>query len=535
MTQPATPKPALADVLPLTPLQEGLLFHALYEHERDATDVYVVQLVFELEGPVHADRLRAAAQALLDRHPNLRAAFRRRRGGQPVQVVPHRATLPWTEADLTGPDTDTEKAWAALLDEDREHGFDPATPPLLRCTLVRTGADRHRLLVTHHHILLDGWSVSVLLRELLALYAADGDPADLAPVPPYRDFLQWLERRDRTAAEAAWREALAEVTEPTRLAQDTGSGTSSGAADLAQARTELSAETGAALTACARSLGVTLNTLVQSAWAILLGRLTGRDDVVFGTTVSGRPPELPGVESMVGLFINTVPTRVRLRPADSLGRLVHAVRDTYVDLLDHHHLGLADIQRTVGVPEPFDTLVVFENYPVDPAPTGDGGKAADGFRVVGSGGRDATHYPVTLVALPGPRPRFRLAYRPGLFDAGWADATLARLVRILEAMAADPELPQGRLGLLAPANSPSGSSYRLPRPVPSPTSGRPRSRPPRTPTPYSTGAGASRTANWTPGPSSWPATSPPSAPVPSRSSASPCPARRSWSSPSSPY
>lgn len=458
MTQPGP-----VDVLPLTPLQEGLLFHALYEHERDASDVYLVQLVFELEGPVYADRLRASVQALLDRHPNLRAAFRRRRGGQPVQVVPHRATLPWTEVDLTGPaldtdididtgtGTDTEKAWAELLDADRALGFDPATPPLLRCTLVRTGERRHRLLVTHHHILLDGWSVSVLLRELLALYAAEGDPAVLAPVPPYRTFLGWLERRDRTAAEAGWRDALADVTEPTRLAPTA----TPGVTDPAQARTELSAETGAALTARARSLGVTMNTLVQGAWAMLLGRLTGRDDVVFGATVSGRPPELPGVESMVGLFINTIPTRVRLRPEQSLGELLREVQDGYVRLLDHHHLGLADIQRAVGVPELFDSLVVFENYPVDPEATGDG-RGGDGgaLRVVGSSGRDATHYPVTLVALPGTRPRFRLAYHPGLFEAGWADATLARLVRILETMAADPELPQGRMGLLAPQELP---------------------------------------------------------------------------------
>ncbi|TLS44252.1 amino acid adenylation domain-containing protein [Streptomyces montanus] len=460
-------QPALADVLPLTPLQEGLLFHFLYEHERNAPDVYLVQLVFELAGPVDAGRLRAAGQALLDRHPNLRAAFRRRRGGQPVQVVPHRATLPWTEADLTGPGVDTEKEWTRLLDEDRDRGFDPETPPLLRCTLVRTGERRHRLLVTHHHILLDGWSVSVLLRELLALYAADADPAVLPPAPPYRTFLDWLDRQDRPAAEAAWRDALDGVTEPTRLAPR-----APGSADLAQARnelseartelneartelsearTELSAETGAALTARARGLGVTVNTLVQTAWAILLGRLTGRNDVVFGTTVSGRPAELPGVESMVGLFINTVPLRIRLRPDESLGGMLREVQDGSARLLDHHHLGLADIQRAVGVPELFDTLVIFENYPVDPAATGDGHDGGtEGLRVVGSSGRDATHYPVTLVALPGPRPRFRLAYRPGLFDADWARDTLARLVRILDAMAADPELPQGRIALLTP-------------------------------------------------------------------------------------
>ncbi|WP_262414533.1 amino acid adenylation domain-containing protein [Streptomyces sp. ST1015] len=432
MTPPTTPKPAPADVLPLTPLQEGLLFHALYEHERGEQDVYVVQLVFELEGPMDADRLHASAQALLDRHPNLRAAFRRRRGGGPVQVVPHRATLPWTETDLTIA-ADQEAAWVELLDEDRETGFDPAQPPLLRCTLARLSDQHHRLLITHHHILLDGWSVAVLVRELLALHQG----IELPPVPPYRTFLQWLNRQNRTAAEEAWREALSGVTEPTRLAPEAPPG----AGQLAQVRTELSPETGAALTTAARRLGVTLNTLVQSAWGLLLGRLTGRDDVVFGTTVSGRPPELPGVESMVGLFINTVPTRVRLRPADSPARLLREVRDTYATLLDHHHLGLADIQRAAGMLELFDTLLVFENYPADLATSG------EGLHLSGSSGRDATHYPVTLVALPGPRPRFRLAYRPDLFTSEWAQATLARLVRILTAMAAEPERPQGLISL----------------------------------------------------------------------------------------
>ncbi|GAQ54818.1 non-ribosomal peptide synthetase [Streptomyces acidiscabies] len=432
MTPPTTPKPAPADVLPLTPLQEGLLFHALYEHERGEQDVYVVQLVFDLEGPMDADRLHASAQALLDRHPNLRAAFRRRRGGQPVQVVPHRATLPWAETDLTTAD-DQEAAWAELLDGDRETGFDPTRPPLLRCTLARLSDQHHRLLITHHHILLDGWSVAVLVRELLSLHKG----IELPPVPPYRTFLQWLNRQSRTAAEEAWREALDGVTEPTRLAPQAPAG----AGRLAQARVELSPETGAALTTAARRLGVTLNTLVQSAWGLLLGRLTGRDDVVFGTAVSGRPPELPGVESMVGLFINTVPTRVRLRPADSPARLLREVRDTYATLLDHHHLGLADIQRAAGVHELFDTLLVFENYPADLATSG------EGLRLAGSSGRDATHYPVTLVALPGPRPRFRLAYRPDLFTPEWAKATLARLVRILTAMAAEPEQPQGLIAL----------------------------------------------------------------------------------------
>ncbi|MEV0634721.1 amino acid adenylation domain-containing protein [Streptomyces sp. NPDC050619] len=452
-------QPALADVLPLTPLQEGLFFHALYEagpeQGQPAPDVYLVQLVVELEGTVDAGRLRAAGQALLERHPNLRAAFRQRRGGQPVQVVPRQVTLPWAEADLSTADgdRDLEQRWSRLLEEDRARGFAPATPPLLRFTLVRTAERRYRLVITHHHILLDGWSVSVLFRELLTLYTAGGDPASLPPVPPYRAFLDWLARRDRPAAEAAWREALAGATEPTRLAPPAPGGLTSGG--LAQARTELSAQTGAALTARARELGVTVNTLVQTAWAIVLGRLTGRDDVVFGTTVSGRPPELPGVESMVGLFINTVPLRIRLRPDEELGAVLIRLQGEYARLLDHHHLGLADIQRAVGTPELFDTLLVFESYPIDPAatdgePADAGEHAGDRLRVRGATGRDATHYPVTLVAVPGPRPRFRLAYRPDLFDPDWAEATLARLVRVLDAMATAPQLPVGRVDITAP-------------------------------------------------------------------------------------
>ncbi|MEU9166476.1 amino acid adenylation domain-containing protein [Streptomyces sp. NPDC048420] len=440
-------QPALADVLPLTPLQEGLLFHAVYEHERDAADVYLVQLVFELEGPVDAGRLREAWQALLDRHPNLRAAFRRRKGGAPVQVVPHRATLPWTETDV-----DTEDAWSRLLDEDRDRGFDPATPPLIRCTLAHLGNGRHRLLVTHHHILLDGWSVSVLVRELLALYTK----AELPPAPAYRTFLEWLARQDRTAAETAWRTALDEVTEPTRLAPP-----NPGPGPLAQSRAELPEATGAALTALARRLGVTANTLVQTAWSILLSRTTGRNDVVFGATVSGRPAALPGVESMVGLFVNTVPVRVRLRPDRSLSDLLREVQDGYICLLDHHHLGLADIQRTTGLPELFDTLVVFENYPMDEAARA----GADGLRITGTSGRDATHYPVTLVAFPGPRLRFRLAHRADLFENGWADAQLARLVHILETLATHPDLPLGRLGLLDPKSDPRPDPATEPAPA----------------------------------------------------------------------
>lgn len=436
---------ARAEVLPLTPLQEGLYFHARYEH---AEDVYLVQLAFDLDGPVDAERLRAAGQALLDRHPSLRAAFRQRRDGRPVQVVPRRAALPWHEADLTAAGEGPGSAWRRLMDDDLRRGFDPATPPLIRFTLARLGGDRSRLLITHHHILLDGWSVSILVGELLALYAANGDPGALPPAPSHRAFLDWLARQDTTVSEAVWREELSGLSEPTRLAPDTPLASGSPSREVAQARAELSEEDTRALTARARELQVTLGTVVQTAWAVVVSRLTGRDDVVFGTTVAGRPPEVPGVESMVGLLINTVPSRHRLRPDQPLRTVLRRAQERYVQLLDHHHTGLADIQRAARSGELFDSLLVFENYPVDQAAQPPDRPERERLRVAGATGRDATHYPVTLVAMPGPRLRFRLAHRADLFPPGWGEQVLARLLRVLLTVAEDPDRLVGRTDLL---------------------------------------------------------------------------------------
>ncbi|MPY64579.1 condensation domain-containing protein, partial [Streptomyces spongiae] len=207
----------IADILPLSPLQEGLLFHALYDDEQ-SPDVYAAQQILELTGEltgrVDPAAVRAAGQALLDRHPNLRACFRRRDAGQPVQIVPTDVELPWAEADLSAHGEDErDKEWERLLDEERTRRFDLAKPPLIRYLLVRWAEDRYRLVVTNHHILLDGWSKQLLVREFTALYAGE-HPIALPPAPAFRDYLAWLARQDRTAAQAAWRGALDGLPEP---------------------------------------------------------------------------------------------------------------------------------------------------------------------------------------------------------------------------------------------------------------------------------------------------------------------------------
>ncbi|MET9503373.1 amino acid adenylation domain-containing protein [Streptomyces sp. NPDC006622] len=433
----------LVDILPLTPMQEGLLFHALYDV--DGPDVYMVQQVFDLTGPLEAERLRAAAQALVARHPNLRAAFPQVTDGQPVQVIPAEVTVPWTEVDLSRlPEARAREELDRLGREDHRRRFDLARPPLLRFTLVRLAADRHCLLLTSHHILLDGWSTPIVVRELFTLYAGGGDAAALPRVTPFRDYLAWLGRQDRAAAEEAWRRELAGVDQATRLAP----------ADPARVPrlpervvTEASEELTSALRARARRLGVTVNTLLQAAWGLVLSRTTGQRDVVFGAIVSGRTPQLPGVESMVGLFINIVPVRVRVAPERSLAELIGEVQRSQSALTAHHHVGLSDIQRAAGVPELFDSMMVFENYPWD-GPAQDVAAGLDAEVRVAPAlerGRDATHYPLTLVAAPGRRLYLRLDHRDDLFDRATAQALLDRLRLVLTAVADDPGTLTGRV------------------------------------------------------------------------------------------
>ncbi|MFF0519928.1 amino acid adenylation domain-containing protein [Actinomadura nitritigenes] len=450
-------KSQLEDILPLSPLQQGLFFHALYDSGRD---VYTAQIVFDLRGPLDVDALRAAAATLLRRHANLRAGFRQRKEGSPVQVVHRAVRLPWEDADLTGlPEAERDARARELAEAERARPFDMARPPLLRFLLIRLADGLHRMVFTNHHILLDGWSTPVLQTELFALYLAKGDDTGMPRVAPYKNYLAWIAGQDRTAAEDAWRRALDGVDGPTLVAPGAGEPDAGepGAAEPGRVRIRLTEDLTAALSARARAEGVTLNTVLQLGWGVLLGRLTGATDVVFGAAVSGRPPELPGVEQMIGLFINTLPIRVRVRPGDTVAAALARLQDEQAALMQHHHLGLSDVQRLAGAGPLFDTMTVLENYPFDPDAAG-----ADlgGLTLHNVDGHDATHYPLTLAAVPGPGGRsgsvgrggqslsLRLDFRTDLFTEDGAQRLMRRFVRILESVAHRPGLPLGRIDVL---------------------------------------------------------------------------------------
>ncbi|MFH9425587.1 amino acid adenylation domain-containing protein [Streptomyces sp. NPDC017529] len=451
------------DVWPLSPLQEGLLFHATFDDE--GPDVYTVQSAFAVHGPLDADRLRASWEVLLARHAALRACFRRVSGARTVQVVARDVTLPWREADVSALDAEAASARAGLLaEEERTRRFDLSEAPLLRLMLIRLGPDRHRMVFTGHHILMDGWSVPVLLSELAQVYAAGADGSALPRTASYRDYLDWLARQDKEAAREAWRKELAGLDEPTLVVPAVPDREPAIPGDVLL---EVPEEATRRLTELARRNRLTVNTVVQGAWALVLARLAGRTDVVFGATVSGRPAELPDVERMVGLLINTLPVRVRLDGTQPVLEMLKDLQRRQTALLPHQHLGLPEVQALGGPGSLFDTLMVYENAPHAPAqPPGPGALhlQPDGLS------RNGAHYPFTLGVFPGARMSMRLSFRPDLISRQEARRIGERVVRVLEQVTADPAAPVGRITVLdagerrAAVREAHGAAAHAPRP-----------------------------------------------------------------------
>ncbi|WP_240468137.1 non-ribosomal peptide synthetase [Streptomyces dangxiongensis] len=458
----------ISAVLPLSPLQQGLLF--LSSYDRTATDHYVLQFTADIEGDGTdlERRLRAASAALLRRHPNLRACFRHRKNGEPVQLVLRADDVEpdWALHDLTHlPAGERPAAADRLAREDRRRRIDPARPPLMRFALVRLGERSHRLVWSVHHILVDGWSLPLAVRELTLLAGEPGTPArtdardgtaadtdtgqDRDPLPapaPFGSFLAWLGTRDRTAARAAWAELLRGLDGPVRVAPDaTGTGEPPAEAEAVLPRAHT-----AALLGWGRAQGLTLNSVVQGCWALLLGRLTGREDVVFGAVTSGRPAEVPDVESMIGLFANTLPVRADVRPERPASELFRGLARQQVAMMPHEHLPLAEVQAACGIQgELFDAVLAFQNYPLDEEEL----RRHSGGTVSAARVHAATHYPLHLTVLPGDSLRLRLSYRasPPGDGLGAARGLLDRLVRILGEVADTPDAPLAHLGALTPA------------------------------------------------------------------------------------
>ncbi len=431
----------LEDVVPLTPLQRGMYF--LSRLDEDSVDVYTMQSVLDLDGAVDVTLLRRSIARLIERHAVLRTGFRVSEAGAPVGVVAAGVETPFDAIDLSA-EVDPLASAHALVEQDRVERFVAETAPLVRFCLLQLSGDRARLVFTAHHLVLDGWSTPLLVQELFQIYAAGGDASTLPRPVPFTDYLAWLDCQDGTAALEVWREALSGVDEPTLVAP-------AGSSMRAELPDEVTISVPDTLSerilSASRARGVTVNTVVQTAWGLLLTSLTGRRDVVFGAIVSGRVPDVPGVESMIGLFINTVPVRVRTGADESVAELLSRTQSEQNRLMDHQYVGLADVQRAVGVGELFDTLLVFENYPVDRDAL-DRAQRDSGVRVSAMNGTDATNFPLVLVAGLQDTLRLVLEYQPAVFGGHDAAALGERLVRILDQLVADRPIPVAHLDLL---------------------------------------------------------------------------------------
>ncbi|TCP45110.1 non-ribosomal peptide synthase protein (TIGR01720 family)/amino acid adenylation domain-containing protein [Tamaricihabitans halophyticus] len=432
----------IADVLPATALQAGLTFHSLVRGEQDA-DVYVVQAMTTLTGALDADRMAAAATELLRRHPALRIHLASTLDDTAVQVVPADVCLDWRQVDLSAEPSEERAARCANhARAELTRPFDPNKPPLIRFLLCTITPTEHRLAITNHHALLDGWSMPLVGRTLLAIYAELGGGPAAPTGAPLTGYYHWLAKQDRETSLAAWRQALAGVDDGTRLAP---ASTDRAVEQPGRITLDLGREFSAQLGDFARSRGCTLTSVLQTAWGLLLGRLTGRRDVLFGCPVSGRPAEVAGVESMIGQLGNTIVVRVRYAQGDPVDSVLGAVHAQSVELAEHHYVGLPDIQRSAGVGDLFDTMLVMENFPLS---NRNQVNVESGLNLSGVDITDATHYSLTLVVIPGEEITLGFGYQPQVFTADTVRDYARWLRNLLAEMIADPSLPVARLRTL---------------------------------------------------------------------------------------
>ena len=420
------------DIYPLTPMQSGLLFHSLAENDRDT---YVSHFGLTLDGVTDLDALVEAWRLTVDRTPILRSAVVWENVSAPLQVVHRDVRVPVTRHDLRGlsepaRQEETRRLWETY----RKENLDLTTAPLLRLGVVRLTDTSVQLMISSHHMMLDGWSFSAVLQEVFEHHARLRGIATSTPAArrPYRDYVEWLAGQDREAAKAHWRGALAGFPAPTPLPTEPAGRGAHEAQSSRKLDLRLSVEQSRDLSAYARNAHVTVNTLVLGAWSVLLGQYSGERDVCLGATVFGRPEDLPGSAGIVGLFVNTLPVRVDVAGEHRLAPWLREIQRTQVDAQQYGFVSLAQVQGWSDVPggsNLFDSIVVFKNYPYDPDAARRHGLALGEFV-----GDEHTNYPLILNAYTEDALHLTLGYDPGLFDDDTIDGLAGLLTTLLGAL-----------------------------------------------------------------------------------------------------
>ncbi len=437
-------------IYPLSPMQQGMLFHTLYEPH---SGVYFEQLNYALTGALDVAAFEQAWLRVVEWHPVLRTLFVWERLDKPLQVVRRRVKLPWQQLDWRGLTSfEQQERLAAFLAADQAQGFNLSQAPLMRVAVIQMAENAYQCIWSYHHLLLDKEGQNFVLDDVLTCYEAfrRGQDPRLEQRHPYRDYIAWLQKQDLSKAEVFWRQTLAGFTTPTPLPADRGSSTlSDHKISTDESYIRLSKETTSALQTLTRQQQLTLNTVIQGAWALLLNRYSGEEDVVFGASVSGRPGDLMGAESMIGLFINTLPVRARVSPTASLLSWLKELQDQQIEARQYDYSPLVEVQKWSDVPRGqslFESILVFMNYQM-----GDSLQEQEhSLKIKDESGVEKTNYPLTFVAVPEPEMILVIRYNRHRFDPSAITRMLGHLRMLLEGMVAHPTQKLSSLPLLTP-------------------------------------------------------------------------------------
>ncbi len=449
MNKNTSPKKNIEDIYPLSPMQQGMLFHALLEPD---SPTYNEQMFFKLRGTIDMERFKQALSNLIQRHAVLRTAFIYKKSEKLLQVVRKTVDLPLTLLDWQDLSADEQdRAFRRLLDEDRRRGFNLSKAPLLRIHLIRLNKERWQVLWSNHHIILDGWSNPVLLKELFFFYesAMRGGRVDLPPARPFKEYIVWLQKQDKEQATRYWKELLADVSAPTPFNVDRLPNPVTRADRYGKKSIRLTVEEAEQVRQMARRENVTINTVVQGAWSLLLHHYSREEKVIFGATVSGRPAQIPDVQNMVGLFINTLPMRVNLEGEKATNFWLREIQQQGLALRDYEYSALADVQKQSGVEGTlplFESILVFENYPVEE----EMGKQKTSLTLTDFAVYEQTNFPLTLLIAADRELIIDASYQPTRFTEEAIASMLQHMKNLILSLARNGTAPLRYHQLLSP-------------------------------------------------------------------------------------
>ncbi|MEH1847549.1 MAG: amino acid adenylation domain-containing protein, partial [Nostoc sp.] len=435
-------------IYPLSPMQQGMLFHSLYAAE---SGMYFEQMTLSLKGNVNVAAFKSAWQKVVERYSIFRTLFVWENRSTPLQVVLKQVDLPWHNLDWRElSTTQQQQQLSKLLLSQREQGFPFHQAPLMECTFIQLSENTYKFIWNHHHILIDGWCLPIIFKDVFSFYEAEraGKTCYLPTPHPYRDYIAWLNSQNKEAASEFWRQTLHGFSAPTplrvnkKLLQNQKPGS-----NYFEVALRLSAEVSRQLQSVAQQHRVTLSTIVQASWGLLLSRYSGETDVVFGVTVSGRHANLSGMENMVGLFINTLPLRLCISPQEQIIPWLQQIQQSMLELQHYSYTPLVDIQVKSEVPRGiplFDSIVVFENYPVDSSLLDEGSS----LQLSDIESFEQTNYPLTVVAAPGDELLIKISYDTVVFEENTIGRMLGHLQTIFSAIVENPQARVGEIPML---------------------------------------------------------------------------------------